>query len=48
MLPAAARAQVTEDGLTMSFVWVEIFSALVLLFSGIAIWVIAQPDEKNP
>jgi diguanylate cyclase (GGDEF)-like protein/PAS domain S-box-containing protein len=45
--PAAARAQVTEDGLTMSFVWVEIFSALVLLFSGIAIWIIARNQTKR-
>ncbi len=47
MSPAAARAQVTEDGLTMSFVWVEIFSALVLLFSGIAIWIIARNQTKR-
>ena len=45
--PAAARAQVTENGLTMSFVWVEIFSALVLLFSGIAIWIIARNQTKR-
>jgi len=47
MSPAAARAQVTDDGLTMSFVWVEIFSALILLLSGIAIWIIARNQTKR-
>ncbi len=44
---AAARAQVAEDGMTMNFVWVEIFSALILLFSGIAIWFIARSQTKR-
>ncbi len=47
MAPGAAGAQVTSDGLTMSFVWVEIFSALVLLFSGIAIWIIARNQTRR-
>ena len=45
--PAIARAQVPEEGITMSFVWVEIFSALVLLLSGIAIWIIARNQTKR-
>jgi diguanylate cyclase (GGDEF)-like protein/PAS domain S-box-containing protein len=45
--PAAVQAQVTEEGLTMSFVWIEIFSALVLLFSGIAIWIIARNQTER-
>jgi len=47
LLPAIAAAQVTENGITMSFVWVEIFSALVLLLSGIAIWIIARNQTKR-
>ena len=31
----------------MSFLWVEVFSALVLLVSGIAIWVIARNQTKR-
>jgi diguanylate cyclase (GGDEF)-like protein/PAS domain S-box-containing protein len=45
--PAAVQAQVTEEGLTMSFVWIEIFSALVLLFSGIAVWIIARNQTER-
>ena len=44
---AAAWAQAGEDGLSMSFVWVEIFSALILLFSGIAIWFVARNQTKR-
>lgn len=47
LLPAIAAAQVTENSMTMSFVWVEIFSALVLLLSGIAIWIIARNQTKR-
>ena len=47
LLPAGAAAQVSENGVTMSFVWVEIFSALVLLLSGIAIWIIARNQTKR-
>jgi len=47
LLPAIGAAQVTENGITMSFVWVETFSALVLLFSGIAIWIIARNQTKR-
>ena len=48
VLPAAAaRAQSAEDGITMSFVWIEILSALILLFSGIAIWFIARNQTKR-
>ena len=47
LLPAIAAAQVTENSITMSFVWVEIFSALVLLLSGIAIWIIARNQTKR-
>ncbi len=39
---AAAQAQAGDDGISMSFVWVEIFSALILLVSGIAIWFVAR------
>ena len=45
--PAAVQAQVTEKGLTMSFVWIEIFSALVLLLAGIAIWLVARNQTKR-
>ena len=45
--PAVARAQVSDDGITMTFVWVEIFSGLVLLLSGIAIWFIARNQTKR-
>jgi diguanylate cyclase (GGDEF)-like protein/PAS domain S-box-containing protein len=45
--PVFAAAQVTESGITMSFVWVEIFSAVVLLLSGIAIWIIARNQTKR-
>lgn len=44
---AAARAQVAEDGLSMSFVWVEILSTLILLVTGIAIWLIARSQTKR-
>lgn len=44
---AAARAQVAEDGLTMSFVWVEVFSTLILLVAGIAIWLIARSQTRR-
>jgi diguanylate cyclase (GGDEF)-like protein/PAS domain S-box-containing protein len=47
VFPAAAGAQLTEEGITMDFVWIEIFSALVLLFSGIAIWVVARNQTKR-
>ncbi len=45
--PVFAAAQVSESGITMSFVWVEIFSAVVLLLSGIAIWIIARNQTKR-
>jgi diguanylate cyclase (GGDEF)-like protein/PAS domain S-box-containing protein len=44
---AAARAQVAEDGLSMSFVWVEVFSTLILLVAGIAIWLIARSQTRR-
>ena len=47
MFPAAALAQGEQHTVTMSFVWVEIFSALILLFSGIAIWIIARNQTKR-
>ena len=43
----AALAQDTGSSIAASFVWVEIFSALVLLFSGIAIWIIARNQTKR-
>ena len=45
--PATAQAQANEAGLTTSFVWIEIFSALVLLFSGIAAWIIARNQTRR-
>ncbi len=47
LLPFVAAAQATENSMTMSFVWVEVFSALVLLLSGIAIWIIAHNQTKR-
>jgi diguanylate cyclase (GGDEF)-like protein/PAS domain S-box-containing protein len=44
---AAARAQSGEDGISMGFVWIEIFSALILLLSGVAIWIIARRQTKR-
>ncbi len=44
---AAARAQAGDDRMIMSFVWIEIFSALILLFSGIAIWFVARNQTKR-
>jgi diguanylate cyclase (GGDEF)-like protein/PAS domain S-box-containing protein len=43
----AAWAQARDNVLSMSFVWVEIFSALILLFSGIAIWFVARNQTKR-
>ena len=43
----AAWAQARDNFLSMSFVWVEIFSALILLFSGIAIWFVARNQTKR-
>jgi diguanylate cyclase (GGDEF)-like protein/PAS domain S-box-containing protein len=43
----AAQAQVTIDGLTMSFVWIEVISALILLFSGAAIWITAHKQTRR-
>jgi PAS domain-containing protein len=45
--PTSALAQGADSGITMTFVWVEIFSALILLFSGIAIWAIARNQTKR-
>jgi len=48
VIPAAASwAQAGEDGLSTSFVWIEIFSALILLSSGIAIWFVARNQTKR-
>ena len=48
VFPAAtAFAQARDDFLSMSFIWVEIFSALILLFSGIAIWFVARNQTKR-
>jgi diguanylate cyclase (GGDEF)-like protein/PAS domain S-box-containing protein len=47
ILPAVTLAQGTESSITMSFVWVEVLSALILLFSGIAIWIIARNQTKK-
>jgi diguanylate cyclase (GGDEF)-like protein/PAS domain S-box-containing protein len=44
---AAARAQSGGDGISMGFVWIEIFSALILLLSGVAIWLIARHQTKR-
>ena len=47
-IPASgAWAQAGNDGLSMSFVWIEILSALILLFSGIAIWFVARNQTKR-
>ena len=42
-----ALAQARDNFLSMSFVWVEAFSALILLFSGIAIWFVARNQTKR-
>ena len=47
IFPAAAQGQDSADRITMTFVWVEIFSALILLFSGVAIWIIARNQTKR-
>ncbi len=44
---AAALAQNTYSSIQASFFWVEILSALILLFSGIAIWIIARNQTKR-
>jgi PAS domain S-box-containing protein len=44
---AAALAQDTNSGMDSSFVRVEMFSALVLLASGIAIWIIARNQTNR-
>ena len=44
---AAALAQDTYSSIQASFVWIEILSALILLFSGIAIWIIARNQTKR-
>ena len=44
---AAALAQDTYGSIEASFFWVEILSALILLFSGIAIWIIARSQTKR-
>jgi diguanylate cyclase (GGDEF)-like protein/PAS domain S-box-containing protein len=45
--PAASLAQSADSILPVSFVWVEIFSALILLFSGVAVWIIAHNQTKR-
>ena len=48
VIPAAgAWAKAGGDGLSISFVWIEIVSALILLFSGIAIWFVARNQTKR-
>jgi diguanylate cyclase (GGDEF)-like protein/PAS domain S-box-containing protein len=44
---AAALAQDAYSSVQASFVLVEIFSALILLFSGIAVWIIARNQTKR-
>ncbi len=44
---AAAREQSVGDGISMGFVWIELFSALVLLLSGVAVWLIARRQTKR-
>ena len=45
--PAASLAQSADSTLPVSFVWVEIFSALILLLSGVAVWIIAHNQTKR-
>jgi diguanylate cyclase (GGDEF)-like protein/PAS domain S-box-containing protein len=47
IFPATALAQGSESRITTTFVWVEILSALILLSSGVAIWVIARNQTKR-
>ncbi|MDH3983965.1 MAG: diguanylate cyclase, partial [Gammaproteobacteria bacterium] len=47
IFPATALAQGAESRITTTFVWVEILSALILLSSGVAIWVIARNQTKR-
>jgi diguanylate cyclase (GGDEF)-like protein/PAS domain S-box-containing protein len=44
---AAALAQDSYSNAGASFAWVEILSALILLFSGVAIWIIARNQTKR-
>ncbi|MEJ2140726.1 MAG: diguanylate cyclase, partial [Gammaproteobacteria bacterium] len=47
IVPTSTLAQGSDSAITMTFVWVELFSALILLFSGIAVWVIARNQTKR-